>query len=44
MNLFREREREREVIVLYVEVSNGWVSGGHNWIGYIKFIYPLKPI
>ena len=25
-------------------VANGWVWGGHNWVGYIKPIYPLKPI
>ena len=24
--------------------SNEWVWGGHNWVGYIKPIYPLKPI
>ena len=26
------------------KVSNGWVWGGHNWLGYIKPIYSLKPI
>ena len=23
-------------------VSNGWVWGGYNWVGYIKPIHPLK--
>ena len=23
-------------------VFNGWIWGGHNWVGYIKPIYPLK--
>ena len=27
-----------------VGVSNRWVWGRHNWVGYIKLIYPLKPI
>ena len=31
-------------IELWVGVSNWWVWGGHNWVGYIKLIYPLKPI
>ena len=22
-------------------VSNRWVWGGHNWVGYIKLIYPF---
>ena len=23
-------------------VANGWVWGGHNWVGHIKSIYPFK--
>ena len=25
-----------------VGVANGWVWGGHNWVGHIKPIYPFK--
>ena len=29
---------------LCIGVSNGWVWSVHNWVGYIKLIYPLKLI
>ena len=32
------------IVLLIVGVSNRWVWGGHNWVKYIKLIYPLKPI
>ena len=32
------------ICTLQLGVSNGWVWGGHNWVGHIKPIYPLKPI
>ena len=41
--------REKECVnisidLLKLRVSNGWVWGGHNWVGYIKSIFPLKLI
>ena len=27
--------------MLKLRVSNGWVWSGHNWVGYIKLIYPF---
>ena len=44
----REREREKEVdnILLFyciiLWVANGRVWSGHNWVGYIKLIYPFE--